>query len=161
MGMIPIALAIAGFVLLWMIVNYQSLSAKRTTIASLQLARENLLRLYVTDIKQLSAMLRIYGLDTPAYLINLANEKGQKIDRSMLSASLQQVELQVRNRPEVLENPDFTDLMRQTDVTIKQLLKNQQALLSEIKGYNGQATQMPYRIVAQLFGFKRISPPVV
>jgi hypothetical protein len=33
MGMIPIALAIAGFVLLWVIVNYHSLSGSRMAVA--------------------------------------------------------------------------------------------------------------------------------
>ena len=69
MGMIPIALAIAGFVLLWVIVNYNSLASGRANIVSLQLAREQLLRVYILNIKQLAALLLIYGLEVPPYLI--------------------------------------------------------------------------------------------
>jgi hypothetical protein len=161
MGMIPIALALAGFVLLWVIVNYNSLATGRANIASLQSAREQLLRTYISLAGQLSALLRIYGVDTPSYLVNLANEPGQKIDSMNLRKSLEQVVVQVRNRADLSDNPDYSGLMQQMEITTGQLLKNQQSLLSAIKGYNGQVTHMPYRIVAQLFGFRKSTSPIV
>jgi hypothetical protein len=155
MGMIPIALAIAGFVLLWIIVNYNSLAAGRASIVSLQSAREQLLRVYTVNTKQLSALLRIYGLDLPQYMVSLANEPGQTIETGRLNTALNQVKQQVSKQPELQDNPDYSDLMRQVEANVSGLIKNQQSLLRAVKVYNTQVARMPYRIVAILFGFKK------
>lgn len=160
MGMIPIALAIAGFVLLWSIVNYNSLSARRSSILSLQATRDQLISKYVYLIKELAALLKIYGLTTPAYLINLANDPGQRLESTQLSRALEQIKLQSGSQPDLQDNHDYKDLLRQLEVNSTILVKNQQQLLLYIHDYNVQATQMPYRIIAQLFGFKEISSPV-
>jgi hypothetical protein len=157
MGMIPVVLAIAGFVLLWMIVNYHSLSARRTNIGLLQEAREQALHTYVNLTKQLSALLLIHGIEVPLYLVNLANEPGEKIDGARFSRSLEQIKVQARTQPGLQGNPDYSDLIQQIEITAGRLLKNQQSLLAETKAYNRQATQMPYRIVARLFGFRKVS----
>jgi hypothetical protein len=161
MGMIPVVLAIAGFVLLWMIVNYNSLSAKRKNIGLLQESREQALHSYVSLTKQLSALLWIHGIEVPLYLVNLANEPGQKIEGARFSRSLEQIKVQARTQPGLQGNPDYSDLIHQIEVTARRLLKNQQLLLAEIRAYNGQATQMPYRIVARLFGFRKVNSPIV
>ncbi len=158
MGMIPVVLAIAGFVLLWIIVNYNSLSARRTNIASLQVARDQLLASYVRMSKELSALLLIYKKEMPIYLVELANDPNQKINASKLSSSIKQLALQVNGHtPELQNNPDYLELLTSTELTATKLIKNQQRLEAEIKAYNQQATKMPYRIVAQLFGFKTIN----
>jgi hypothetical protein len=161
MGMIPIALAIAGFVLLWIIVNYNSLAAGRANIVSLQSAREQLLRVYTVNTKQLSALLRIYGIDMPQYLVRLANEPGQNIENGRLNMALEQVKLQVGKQPELQDNPDYSDLMQQLEANISGLIKNQQSLLRAMKVYNTQVARMPYRIVATLFGFKKATAALV
>ncbi|MDO1445725.1 LemA family protein [Rhodocytophaga aerolata] len=158
MGMIPVVLAIAGFVLLWIIVNYNSLSTRRTNIASLQVARDQLLASYVRMSKELSALLLIYKKEMPVYLVELANDPSQKINASKLSSSIKQLTLQANGHtPELQNNPDYQELLSSAELTATKLIKNQQRLETEIKAYNQQATRMPYRIVAQLFGFKRIN----
>ncbi len=161
MGMIPIVLAIAGFVFLWSIVNYNSLSARRSTILSLQAARDQLINKYVYLTKQIAALLKIYGITPPAYLVNLANDPAQKIENIQLNRALEQIKLLSRNEQELQNNPDYSDLLQQLESNASLLIKNQQQLMSAIREYNGQATQMPYRIIAQLFGFKKINSPVV
>jgi hypothetical protein len=160
MGMIPIALAIAGFVMLWVIVNYNSLATGRANIKSLQSAREQLLRVYIVDTKQLSALLLIYGIEVPKYLVSLANEPGQTIDNGKLNSALEHVKLQVGKQPELQNNPDYSNLMQQLEASTSGLIKNQQSLLRTVKAYNIQVARMPYRIVATLFGFKKATSAI-
>jgi hypothetical protein len=161
MGMIPVVLAIAGFVFLWVIVNYNSLSARRTNIASLQAARNKLVDSYISLSKQISALLLIYQINMPPYLINLSNNSDQKIHGSKLTESIKGLQLQVSTHSPGLEsNPDYQELIGLLEATAGKLLRNQQQLLAEVKAYNQQATRMPYRIVAHLFGFKGIDSPV-
>jgi hypothetical protein len=158
MGMIPVALAIAGFVLLWTIVNYNSLAARRKNIVSLQEARKQLSDAYVSLSKQLSALLLIYKLNMPAYLVELANDPNRKIDAPKLSESINWLTLQAgSHNPELQSNPDYQESLTAMELIVTKLIKNQQQWLAEVKAYNRQATRMPYRMVAQLFGFKPVN----
>lgn len=158
MGMIPVMLAIAGFVLLWMIVNYNSLSARRSNIVSLQEAREQLLNSYINLSKQLSALLLRYRINIPVYLISFANEPSKKIDNTRFDEAFKELKLLVSNHSaDVQSTPDYQQLIEPMELTAMKLLKNRQQLLAEVKAYNQHASRMPYRIVAQLFGFKKIN----
>ncbi len=158
MGMIPVMLAIAGFVLLWMIVNYNSLSARRSNIVSLQEGREQLLNSYMNLFKQLSALLLRYKIHMPVYLISFANEPSKKIDNTRIIEAFKELKLHISNHSaHVQSTPDYRQLIEPMELTAMKLLKNRQQLLAEVKAYNQQASRMPYRIVAQLFGFKKIN----
>lgn len=153
MGMIPILLALCGFVLLWAIVNYNSLLSKQSQIQALSSKIEILFNQRKENILGVKNLLAANQVEVSAYLDqleylpqnrSLQNEEMFKDQRQKHFATFQ-------------NHPDFIDLITILENTDREIFLSQRKLRQLSSDYNQHVNQMPSRIVALLFGFKPVS----
>ena len=153
MGMIPILLALCGFVLLWAIVNYNSLLSKQSQIQALSSKIEILFNQRKENILGVKNLLAANQVEVSAYLDqleylpqnrSLQNEEMFKDQRQKHFATIQ-------------NHPDFIDLITILENTDREIFMSQRKLRQLSSDYNQQVNQMPSKIVALLFGFKPVS----
>jgi hypothetical protein len=157
MGFLPIAVAIFGFVLLWAIVNYNSLLTRRDQIRNLE--EESKL---LTDHRRKI----IVALESALSQLSIINpELSKKIHqfptvRSVKTKELtSKVKLYLQQTSGVQNHTELDTLLASLEDTDFQLYyawrKRQQSILL----YNKLVKKMPSRIVATLSGFKSVAEP--
>lgn len=156
MGAIPIVLALSGFVLLWAIVNYNNFSDKRNTIQQMLDQQVSLLRVRTDVLIEMAALFQTYGASLPVHLAELLNNPRIPSSKSLMEEALVQANAIANVHPALKAGNDFKNLKVNLVNNTNQLLKLQSSLTALVTGYNKQATSMPYRIIATIFGFKPV-----
>lgn len=159
MGLLPVFLTLFLFIFLWGLVNYYSFVAKRDRIRGFRDEEEKLLGMLAEQVTLLSGAITATSdvripvqLTTgasgtsvntgyaPDYPADLARQWHQFVnEHSPLSA-----DEQVRN------------LLKGLEETAALLFRTRSRLQAAVGDYNRHRQQMPYRLIALLFGFRPV-----
>lgn len=155
MGFVPILLALSGFVFLWAIVNYHSLSSLQKAIQTQQEERRQLQLAAGQLIDKLSILLKIYGISLPPFWANIATQSSV-LEKERLLSEIEQLNRLSQGNTQLQNEPDFLRIKEDLHETIVKLFNIQQKLFASLRDYNNLSQSMPSRIVANVFGFKPV-----
>ena len=150
MGMIPILLALSGFILLWAILNYNNLLSRQSLIQELIHRNDvfyNQRKEIILDINNLFTRHKVNGEAFLAQLEYLPQ------NRSITNESTVQTQGQI-HLSALQQHPDFISLLASLGNTDREIAITQNKLRQLTSAYNSQVSKMPSRLVATLFGFK-------
>jgi LemA protein len=152
MGMIPILLALCGFVMLWAIVNYNSLNSKKSQIQALTDNKEKIMSQRSESITGLKNLFIQHQIDASAYMEQLAYlPQNRSVSKQAIFEQQGNIHFTT-----LLQHPDFISLITKLENEDKEVFIFQKKLQQLTSEYNQQVKEMPSHIVAVLFGFKQI-----
>ncbi|MBC7923461.1 MAG: LemA family protein [Ferruginibacter sp.] len=156
MGMLPIVVVLASFILLWGMVNYHSFVTKRKAIAdTLEARRLAQIRLGDALIPLLDVH-RKYHLPIPSPLSQLPNltlvQRKSTIEELMREAD--QLLDQTSSQSSLTPDGEFERLRTVYGEAKKGYFLARKRHRAAVNGYNAEARHMPSKIVAKIFGFQ-------
>lgn len=155
MGMLPIGLALTGFVLLWALVNYSTFANQRAAVGQLLGTQKELLQVRGQTLSQLAVLLQMHQIALPPYLLRLANDSSRLGEFAPVNDAMEQVREQSQSTP-LPDNPDYTKTTQTLKKATERLFATHRQLRVTVADYNRRTRSMPSRIIASVFGFKKI-----
>ena len=157
MGMLPIVVVLASFILLWGMVNYHSFAAKRRAIADTLEARRLAQIQLGSALTPLLDFYRQYRLSVPSTLSKLPDltlvQKKSTIEELMGDAD----QLLQTGSPSPLTGDEKFERLKTPYQQAKQAyFLARKRHWAAVNGYNSEAKRMPSKIIAKLFGFQPV-----
>lgn len=154
MGFLPIAVAIFGFVLLWAVVNYNSLLTRQEQIRKIGEERKELENRRYTVLSKLEVLLSRLSILDPALLAEL---RQFPTARSVKTKELtSKVKVHVLQHTGTVHHAEADNLLTSLEDIDFHLYYAQRKWQQSILVYNKLVTRMPSRIVATLSGFRTV-----
>lgn len=153
MGFVPIFLALAGFVFLWAVVNYNALKNQRASVQRLGDQVNKLKDDIQTEVKQLESCCMPEFENKLEHIL-------QQIKKDADNAAIQ-IEFDNFNKSYEAAYKDEGTAIQEVirkDLTkdLQQLLSVKKEFMAAVKSYNKIVEQMPTALLARLFGFKKV-----
>ena len=154
MGMLPIVVVLASFILLWGMVNYYSFVAKRKAVADTLEARR-LAQIRLGDA--LTPLLDVHQkhqlpIPSPLKLPNLAIVQRKSIIEELTQETDQL--LRAGSLPSLTRDGEFERLGTAYEEAKQGYFLARKRHRAAVNGYNFEAKHMPSKIIAKLFGFQ-------
>lgn len=156
MGLLPIFLALAGFIFLWSLVNHNSFAARQQSIGDLREAEDLLTSLRKETLDKLTNYLTSRGVTIPAYLLQNGPADPETSSRQHTVELAEQWHEFIPNHTTLSGDPALVELIEQFDDITSRQVRTQTRLQAAINEYNRLRSQMPFRLIAVLFGFRPI-----
>ncbi|QHT70275.1 LemA family protein [Rhodocytophaga rosea] len=155
MGFLPIAVAIFGFVLLWAVVNYNSLLTRRDQIRKMEEESKELEKRRHAILAALEKLLSQLSIIDPELSLQLQQiPTARSVKTKQLSTD---VKLRLQQTVGLQNHAEVDTLLNRLEDTDFHLYYAQRKLQQSILVYNKLVNRMPSRIVATLSGFKSVS----
>lgn len=155
MGMIPIVVVLASVIFLWGMVNYASFVTKKKEIEE---ASEGLraVQLQINNlVEQLLGLSQSYGLALPTSLAALPNLSIIQ-PKALVEALEREMEIVLAKAENLFpgqQTQEVSSLRTALETSKRTYLLARKRYRAALNGYNSEATHMPSKIIARLFGF--------
>ena len=163
MGYIPIIVALLGFILLWGLVNYNSIKAKKI---ALDQKAQDVYKFSILRNATLRQLAKIASQDTT--LTHLFHEAVGKLDdrnseevdvHKKIQQEHKVTEL-IAEIPLIGEDENYKKMFKQLQIADDYYRKASSAYSFRLKDYNALVTRNPSKIVASLMRFKPVKSDV-
>lgn len=155
MGYLPIAVAIFGFVLLWAVVIYNSLLARRDQLRKMEEESNELVKQRHSIISGLQKFFTSHSAEGAALLQQL--QQPPTATATQTRNFKNQLRLHLKNTTNQLDDQQVDVLLTQMEDTDSRLYFLHRKQQQNRVAYNNLVTRMPSRIIAIFSGFKPIT----
>ena len=158
MGMIPVFVVIAGFILLWGMVNYHSFRAKKKGIAdTLDACMAAQLRLR-DKVTNLLAFWQSQHLSLPPALLRLPDWTVLQPKNTLeaITSALDEVRENAQAFPHIRTDAAYQQHIAAYEEAWQVYRLARKKYRAATLAYNAEATHMPSKIIAKLFGFRPV-----
>jgi hypothetical protein len=159
MGLLPVFLTLALFIFLWGLVNYNSFVAKRDRIRQLEEEEESLNNLLKENTQRLSGIIsgefRVaipdsLNIASSDHAINSSYGISEPVDFASQWQHL------VNQHSPLSADEQVRNLLKGLEEAAALLFRTRSRLEAAVGDYNQHRQQMPYRLIAAIFGFRPI-----
>jgi len=159
MGYIPIIVALLGFILLWGLVNYHSIKAKKIALQqkSLDVFKYSLLR--NATLRQLAKIARYDGTLDNIFQMTVAQLDDRNKDEVDVQEKIhreQKVTELIAEIPLIGEDENYEKMYKQLHVADDYYRKAASAYAFRLKNYNTLVTRNPSKIIATIMRLKPV-----